>query len=112
MYVCSSWGTLTFFYKNTLYKNTEARFAKQSWNTSGTCTASDEKLKTKLNVIFEMPQCDSLIEIFTTTQLPTFFWQTNSDEVIDKDQQSLLYFQKKLYATCSILNICKGSLFK
>ena len=31
-----------------------------------------------------MTQCDSLAEIFTTTQLPTFFWQTNSDEVVNK----------------------------
>ena len=35
----------------------------------------------------------SLIKIFTNTHLPTFFWQTNSDEVVNKHQQSLLNFQ-------------------
>ena len=50
-------------------------------------------LKNTKNVMFEIPQCDSL-EIFTATQLPTFFWQTNSDEVINKNQQSFLYLQK------------------
>ena len=61
-----------------------------------------------------MHQCDSFKEIFTCAQLPTFFWQTNSDEVVNKHHQSLLYFQ------CSRSNIlqavshifAKKSLFK
>ena len=42
----------------------------------------------------KIQKCDSLMEIFTTTQLPKFFWRTNSDEIINKRQQLLLYFQK------------------
>ena len=34
-----------FFYKNTLYKNTEARFSKKYKNEFRTCSASHEKLK-------------------------------------------------------------------
>ena len=52
------------------------------------------KVKKNNNVIFEIQQRGSLIEIFTSTQLPIFFWETNSDEVANKHQQSLLYFQK------------------
>ena len=40
-------------------------------NISRTC--SDEKLKKVQKSDFEIPQCDSLVEIFTITQLTTFF---------------------------------------
>ena len=39
------------------------------------------KLKENNNiVIFGIQQCDSLLEIFTSTQLPSFFLQAISDE--------------------------------
>ena len=47
-------------------------------------------------MIFDIQQCDSLIEIFTITQLPTFSWQTNSDEVANKHKGSMFYFQARL----------------
>ena len=59
-----------------------------------TCSASDGKSKEVKSGIFEIPHCDSLVEILTTTQLPAFFYQTNSHEVANKHQQPLLYFQK------------------
>ena len=54
-----------FLYKNTLYKNTEAQFAK---NKSRQCSVLDEKLnKVKKCDFFENAQSDSLIKFFTTT---------------------------------------------
>ena len=47
-------------------------------------------------MIFKILHCDSLIEILTTTLLPTLFWEANPDEVVNKHQKSLLYFQSSL----------------
>ena len=53
-------------------------------------SASEEKLKKNNDLISEIQQCDFLIEISTSTQLPAFFWQTNSDEVVNKHLKVLL----------------------
>ena len=81
------------FYKDTLYKNTEARFAKKYKNATKKCSASDEKSR-KEELDFVIEQCDFLKEAITNTQLSTFFWQANSDEVVDIYQQSLHNFQQ------------------
>ena len=54
------------------------------------------EVKKNSNVICEIQKCDFSIEIFTSTQLPTFTWQINSDELHNKHRPSLLCFQSSL----------------
>ena len=63
-------------------------------NMGRTCSVPDEKFKRQHQYNFAIQECGSLIDILIRNQLPTLCWWANFDEVVNKCQQSLLYFQK------------------
>ena len=72
---------LMFFYNNAFYKNTEARLTTKIRTRPEHAQPRMGNLKNNNNVIFEIQQCDSFIEIYASTQLPILFWRTNSEDV-------------------------------
>ena len=78
-------NTYTLFFMGTHFIRTLRLNLPKNKNMARLYSDLDEKLKQNQN-FFEIPQCDSWTEIFKTTQLPKFLWQTNSDEAVNKHQ--------------------------
>ena len=67
-----------------LHNTTEAQFAEQIRTRLEHAQPQMRNYKNNDNVLFEIQECDFLIEVFTSTKLPTVFWQPNSDEVVNE----------------------------